>query len=201
MKKQAFAVAALVFGLVGSGACGDDAGNDMALAQDLSVYRPDFASSPFAGIHCGEMSCPDAQVCCVRPQGLSFAESCETAMACMSGGAAVVCDGPEDCAGESGPRACCATVAFQRTGPDTAVPKSGDSACVTTCAATVNATMDVIEFKSKLCHLNSDCAGFMGDIYGTSVPFDGCCYRPEIDLRFCAPSDQSYRNIGGYYCL
>jgi len=182
------------------GACGDDDGkSDLSLGKDFSAAAVDFANSPFAGVHCGDMSCPDQQVCCVRPSGQSFHEACESTVSCMAGGAAAVCDGSEDC--PAGMTDCCAQVMFMRTGPNTAVPSGGSSACVNACAASVLADSNTITFNSKLCHLNSDCNGFMGDIYGTQVPFDGCCYRPEIDLRFCAPSDPSYKNIGGYYCL
>jgi len=177
--------------------CGDDRDPADMAVRDQSVIV-DFANSPFAGIHCGDMSCPGETVCCVRPVGASFAQACESVLSCMNGGAAAVCDGAEDCPNAN---ACCASVTFERTGPSTAVPKSGTSACTAGCAASVFADQQEITFNSKLCHVNSDCVGYMGDIYGTQVPFDGCCYRPEIDLRFCAPSDKSYRDIGGYYCL
>lgn len=169
----------------------------MKVPSDFSASA-DFASSPFAGVHCGDMSCPGSTVCCVRPEGASFGETCETPMACMTGGAAAICDGSEDCPAEK--QSCCASVSFMRVGQG-AVPLGGSSACVSDCAASVFADTATISFNSKLCHVTTDCAGYMGDLYGSQIPFDGCCYRPEIDLRFCAPKDKSYSSIGGYYCL
>ena len=183
-------------------ACSKDSAppNDMSVALPDMAMNPDFAASPYAGIICGDGGCDSPNICCVRPSGAAFTPSCEGASTCMGSGTGIAaCDGPEDCPSSS--NTCCMQVAFMKNPDNTATPQSGTASCVSNCAATVDVTPDTITFNSKLCHKTSDCAGYAGQILGTDLTFDGCCYRTEIDFRFCAPKDQAYRSAGSYFCL
>lgn len=199
------ALALVVGGIFASASgCGDDDDTaivDMAATLDMTA-GPDFASSPFAGVQCADMGCNAPSICCIRPTGNVISSTCEGTATCtgaMAGTAA--CDGPEDCSNAS--PLCCAAVAFKDNGDGTGVPLAGSSSCTATCPADVqrDETTKKISLVSKLCHQNSDCANFSGTLLGSEFAFDGCCYRTEIDFRFCAPKGKDFQNLGDYFCL
>jgi len=190
---------------------GCDDGNarnaDLSAVADLKPPPPDMAKmfdltgQDFAGVRCGAVVCQSTEVCCVRPVGAAFKESCIAGTDCGPGAAPATCDGPEDCMTGEG---CCAQVSFQvPDGGTVAQPQSGAAACNLTCNAEVTggAATGTTNFTSKLCHTPTDCADYVGEILGGTVKFDGCCYRPEVDFHFCAPDDVSYETAGGYKCL
>jgi hypothetical protein len=108
----------------GGGSNGDD---DSSKPPDAAMMEPDGApgntpdatpgtpdaapvlSDAAVGVKCGSMSCSSSQECCVK--GLGQPDASITAM-CIdkggvcTGGAAVHCDGPEDCGGN----ACCGSI-------------------------------------------------------------------------------------------
>lgn len=189
--------------------CGDDnsSNNDLSAIPDLRPPPPDMAkvfdlsNVDFKGVKCGNLVCNPGETCCVRPVGASFQEMCMAGTSCGPGAAAALCDGPEDCPAGSG-QGCCAQVVFEVTDAGgVAQPQSGEAACMPMCPAEVTGGGGRTDFHSKLCHTPSDCAEYYGEIFGGMVKFDGCCSRPEVGFRFCAPDDKSYETAGGYTCL
>jgi hypothetical protein len=195
-------------GLLVALGCDDGGRNSPDLGiPDLKPPPPDMAkvfdlaNLDFKGVGCGNMTCSPTETCCVTPVGAAFQSMCRAGTSCGSGSAAALCDGPEDCMNGEG---CCAQVVFDvpdggGTGP---MPQSGMAGCGAMCPAEVlGGGLNRTDFKSKLCHSPTDCAEYYGEIFGGMVKFDGCCSRPEVKFKFCAPDDQSYKTAGGYTCL
>jgi hypothetical protein len=182
-------------------------GNDMGI-PDMTPLPPDMikvfdlAAADLLGVRCGMVVCPMNTTCCVEPMGASFSETCTLGTMCGPGTAPALCDGPEDCPMMPN-MGCCASVEFQvPPGGGTAMPTTGQAQCNTNCPAIVEGDgMGKTTFKSKLCHSTADCADYVGEIFGGTVKFDGCCYRSEVSFTFCAPDDSSYKTAGGYKCL
>jgi hypothetical protein len=89
------------------------------------------------GVACGAATCGSGEICCVTrgSGGMMVSQACTAPGDCM--GAALTCDGPEDCAtGE----ACCGS--FGGTG-------GGGATCVT----------DAMCRFGRLCHVDSECTG------------------------------------------
>lgn len=198
---------ALSFGLaLALHGCGDSPKRNADMAVDLAVPGPDLAklfdlsAADFAGVSCGNMSCGGGEVCCVTPVGSVFNTACVAQGSCGSGSAQALCDGPEDCPTTA--QNCCAQVVFSGGGDGgNPMPTGGGATCTASCPALVTNQGTSTVFDSKLCHTPTDCAEYVGEIFGGSVKFDGCCFRKEISLRFCAPDDVSYAKAGGYTCL
>src|SRR5262245_120590 len=107
---------------------------DLGAAADLSA-AVDLRPSPYAGVACGDGGCADPAICCLRPTGgVSFTQACESLSSCGAGSAAVICDGPEDCAAPTGQ--CCARVSFQMGASGTA-PTTGGAECGSGCPGSV----------------------------------------------------------------
>jgi hypothetical protein len=150
---------------------------------DLAKPLPDLGKN---GVTCGNASC--LQVCCVTQ---SQAPMCVAPGSCPDAGLAATCDGPEDCT--TGQPSCCATISGAQPG----TIGSGMAACSTSCtgsAMTSNGTSFTLS--TRLCHSDSDCAGFSGSFLGAPGPWTSCCSSNGV--HFCTNS--AFASIGQFTC-
>jgi hypothetical protein len=93
-------------------------------------------SGTTTGVMCGTAVCGAAEVCCVTrgAGGMMISQACTAPTACM--GAALGCDGPEDCM--TG-QACCGSF----------IGGSAGAMCVASAMCT----------RGRFCHVTSDCTG------------------------------------------
>ncbi len=194
--------------------CGDDVvGMDM-MPPDLStpdLTTPvDFARPDFAGVACGQSTCGSGQDCCAMVgAGGAFQAMCMPTGSCPDGGAALMCDGPEDCSGGTGE--CCSTITVAFSTMDGGPPPSGggEASCVMSgkcpASAVINFGAGMATVHTRLCHLNADCSGLQGMVSlggggSTSVSFGSCCMSQQAPgIQFCAPPP-SAATMGAYTC-
>jgi hypothetical protein len=190
--------------LLAAAACGDTAviqdgsTHDLSASHDMIPPPPDMSIPDSAGIQCGQMSCGAGQVCCLVPTGgTMFSAMCADKAACNTdAGAALQCDGPEDCS--SATPTCCIDLQlafggnFGGDGGGTATG-GGNSQCVATCTASVTIAKNFAsaDLHTRLCHQAADCTGLTGKtpLAPTPVPFDHCCTQMgSSSPQFCAPA-------------
>jgi len=126
-----------------SGLFPEDTGGPTTRPDGGRFMRPDGGtmtppggdSGTTVGIMCGGAVCATGETCCITrgAGGMMIAESCTAPGACM--GAALACDGPEDCA--TG-QACCGSV----------IGGSAGAMCTSAAMCT----------RGRLCHLDGDCS-------------------------------------------
>jgi len=167
---------------------------DLAVA-DLAVPGVD-GGPDFSGVLCGgEQACGSSSVCCVREVGDGgLGPGCEPKGDCLDGGAQALCDGPEDCAGA----VCCGHLYLG--GNVSMNLNDAELQCRTDCIAEVSPVMGRTLLVSRLCHGPADCIGLMGEIFGGTVAFNGCCARQDAPVHFCAPDDRDFATLGKYTC-
>lgn len=206
---RTISIALMTFGLALTfTACGDDgnakdmAAPDLAVQVDLLPAR-DLAMPDFAGVACGAMTCGTGNDCCVRPTGTGIQQMCVPTGTCSTdGGAAVMCDGPEDCSSDAPPNGgCCIALSGQASADAGVTGGGGSSMCEMNCIGSVvldgsgNATAN-----SKLCHVKADCVGYNGSVLAQKgIKFDGCCTSPMFGtVHFCAPT--AFASQAGLTC-
>jgi len=174
--RQTLALCALLL----CGGCGDDAngGPDMSMPADLAP-PPDMALN---GVGCGMMTCAVGQSCCVTVSGTGTSSSSCIATGGNCAGAALACDGPEDCTSS---QFCCGTVAFSGgTNPDAGPPvfNGGNSTCTGTCDFATNYPTTPTNVTTRLCHFDTDCSGL--SVFNQATH---CCSSTMAPgLHFCA---------------
>ncbi len=149
---------------------------DMPVFVDQAVPRDMKNTVDFGGVTCGGATCNSSQECCISAAGST---SCVGKGTCNRDmGAALSCDGPEDC-GAIAP-ACCANIGGM----------GGSAMCVASCPGMAAPTSGGFSATTKLCHTNSDCAGYSGTVQGFgTLPFTSCCTAPQApNTFFCAPA-------------
>ena len=130
-----------------------------------------------AGVVCGSEVCGTGQVCCASGDPDSgFMLACVTGMACPDGGAALKCDGPEDC--PTGAKICCAEVAVEGSG-FACTFKTGVAECRGTCNTMVPASCPNTATVRR-CQKHADC---------TEAETTNCCEFSSggSTAKFCTP--------------
>jgi hypothetical protein len=190
--RQTFALCALVL-LVGG--CGDDNGNggpdmsmpDLAPGPDLAVRMPN-------GVVCGSATCAVGQSCCVTVSGMTTTAACLPAGGNCAG-AALACDGPEDCS--SAMQYCCGMITFTGgTNPDAGAPmfQGGNASCAGTCDFNF-VQGPPSQVTTRMCSIDDDCTGLSA--FGGSVMLNKCCSSTQAPgLHFCAAA----LGFGGVTC-
>src|SRR5262249_20652253 len=115
-------------------------------------------------------------------------QMCMNGTTCPMGSVTASCDGPEDCS--TGKPNCCVTLNLLGSitgGDDAGLGVGGGSAmCTVACDPGLDANNNVT---SQLCHAESDCANYMGNLPGFGPQaFGKCCTRAGIAQHFCAPA-------------
>src|SRR5581483_3744415 len=185
-------------------ACGD-----AAVVPDLPVVDMampdltppvDLAKPDFAGIACGSSTCGTTQDCCLQIVGGTAQAMCMPAGSCPDGGAALMCDGPEDCS--SSTPECCVTldITFSTTDGGPPPTGTGDSSCVNKCVATASFGGGMATVHTRLCHTRDDCTGLQGSAAGFMTAFSECCQAMQAGATtFCAPAPVGPL-VGTYTC-
>ena len=158
---------------------------DMTRLADLAPLS-DLAGN---GIVCGTQTCSNAQDCCLYGSG-AIGE-CTTGGCSDSGASPFDCDGPEDCNGGQ----CCVDVTTNGTS------ESGHASCAASCpgASLSNGGGSNYHEVSKLCHADSDCTGYNGQLLGVPIAFGSCCHSAATTpYRVCIPA--VFASAGGYTC-
>lgn len=125
----------------------DGSGGDTTTTDDTG------SSGDGAGVVCGSTTCTTGEVCCASGDpDVGFMLSCVKGT-CPDGGAALKCDGPEDC--PTGAKICCAEVDVTGTFPSCSF-NSGVAECRATCASNIP-TMCPSKATVRRCHEKADC--------------------------------------------
>lgn len=185
-------VACSVVGCSDNGQGMDMAAPDMAVVVDMTPPH-DLAMPDFAGVACGNMTCGASQDCCARPNGSGgVSASCVPSGTCNTdGGAALMCDGPEDCPNDPAPKGgCCATLSATGNGDGGVTGGGAQAMCANPCVGEVmfDGSGGVV-IHTKLCHVKDDCTGYTGNVgANVTLKFDSCCTSPQAGgYKFCAP--------------
>lgn len=173
--------------------CGDDTttagnGGDMSVnaAADMTA-GPDMTPRVPNGVNCDTSTCAVGQSCCLTTaNNMVTGGMCVASASACTSGSNLACDGPEDCS--SGSPACCATIDISGLSgilggdADAGTPTvtGGNAACAGTCSFGFSSS----SITTKLCHVNSDCAGETVPGLGTATT---CCSSSMVpSLHFCA---------------
>jgi hypothetical protein len=165
---------------VGKDASSTDAGTSKDTGSAVDAGAADVGT---AGVKCGSEVCPDGQVCCVSGDAdAGFGFKCATS---CSGGAALACDGPEDC--KSGTPICCATVNVTGMLPACDF-KSGAAECKTSCDSNIPLSCPSTAIV-RPCHKPSDCP---------EPGYANCCEFESggTSATFCANDTLKFLAIG-----
>lgn len=158
----------------GDTAKGDTAKGDTATGGDTSAS--DTATEmDAAGVVCGSKTCGTGETCCASGDPDSgFMLECVKGT-CPDGGAALKCDGPEDC--PAGAKICCAEVKVEGSGFSCTF-KSGVAECRATCNSMIP-MMCPGDATVRRCHAKADC---------TESGYTKCCLFESggTSAEFCA---------------
>jgi hypothetical protein len=200
----------LAFLVLAVTSCGDEGtGMDMSMDMAMDLNMSDLTVPPdFAGVSCGTSTCDTAtQECCGMFNGTALSETCVSKGSCT--GAAITCDGPEDCPGQTSSTnsGCCVSLSGMMGDPDagTMTMGSGSSSCTNSCVGLASYDGSNLSITTKLCHAKTDCTGYMGTlmIFGTpnSTKFDSCCQSTQTgSYRFCFSSATAAMSGGAVTC-
>ena len=165
----------------------------------VATSDAELAAEPetLTGVICGAtLTCPVGQDCCV-----SFANNMATGQTCVASasqcqGAALACDGPEDC-NMSTTDACCATVMTKGAGTDAGPMVTGGNSKCGQCSASYSPASGTL--MTRLCHGAADCKNFGISFGGQMIAFDSCCSNGTAgSVQFCAPA--LIGQGGGFTC-
>lgn len=131
-----------------------------------------------AGVVCGDKGvCMSGETCCASPTAGGVNFTCVKG-GCPDGGAAILCDGPEDCMGAT--PICCAEADVTGTFPSCGF-KSGVADCRATCTSMVTPSCPS-KATVRPCHTSDNCP---------EPGYPKCCEfsSPSGDTAtFCAPT-------------